>query len=839
VLFFGSLLLASCGSNHMAERELVEVTLTPARPSIPAGTTVQLTASGRYSDDTTEDLTAQVGWTSSTTAVATIHDGVATGLAAGSTAISATRAGMAATITLTVTDATLVSIEVTPADASIAMGTTLQYSATGVFTDHSTRDLTEQVAWTSSVTAIATMSNAAGSRGVAHAEQVGASEIRATDATTGVYGKATLTATDAVLVAIEVTPPNAEIAKGTSQQFTATGVYSDSSTQDLTAQVVWGSSSTDVAMISNASPAQGLASTSLDTVPGSTTITATSGAISGSIGLTVTAAVLVSIEVAPNAPVMPDGTSLPFTATGTYSDGRVQDLTLLVTWAAAAGATVSNDADSKGLVTAHAATGTASITATDDATGISGAATVTFDAAVLTSITVQPNPVSMAKGTTVQFAAECRFSDGQILPMTNVTWSSSSADLAISNAPDSRGLAEALANIGTATVRATDPASGLFGEATVTLTAAVLVSIAVDPANQTVPRSSIEDYVATGIYSDFTTQDLTDIVTWSSSNTNVATISNASGSQGTVMTLIPGVTTIRAIDPATGIVGEATLTVNNTTLASITITPTNPTLAKGARLQFVAIGHYQDGSTRNLTQFVSWSSSAPNIAGVSNAAKRRGVATGKNAGTATITATDSATLISGTTAITVSTATLQSITVTPRDSTIPNKTRQYFTATGTFSDGSSSDLTAVVSWSSSNEAIATISNQTFNQGIATGVSPGTVTITAFESTRGLSATATLTVSSATLVAIALAPDAPSVIRGTTLPMIATGRFSDGSTKDLTREVTWTSRDTAIATVLNVGSTKGTVTGVAVGTTSIAATYPQTVVSGTTALTVVP
>jgi hypothetical protein len=40
-------------------------------------------------------------------------------------------------------------------------------------------------------------------------------------------------------------------------------------------------------------------------------------------------------------------------------------------------------------------------------------------------------------------------------------------------------------------------------------------------------------------------------------------------------------------------------------------------------------------------------------------------------------------------------------------------------------------------------------------------------------------------------------------------------------------------------VLNVGSTKGMVTAVAVGMTSVAANYPQTMISGSTPVTIIP
>jgi hypothetical protein len=80
------------------------------------------------------------------------------------------------------------------------------------------------------------------------------------------------------LTSIEVTPANPSIAFGTTQQFTATGTYSDGTTHNLTTSVTWGSSSKSVATISNAGGSNGLATS---VTPGPTTITATSGRISG------------------------------------------------------------------------------------------------------------------------------------------------------------------------------------------------------------------------------------------------------------------------------------------------------------------------------------------------------------------------------------------------------------------------------------------------------------------------------------------------------------------------------------------------------------------------------
>src|SRR5215467_1585515 len=86
------------------------------------------------------------------------------------------------------------------------------------------------------------------------------------------------------LSSIAVMPSKPNIVAGTTQSFTATGTYTDNSQKDLTAQATWVSSTTSVATVGSAAnpqPVQGLAA-------GTSTITATVGAVSGSTVLTVT-----------------------------------------------------------------------------------------------------------------------------------------------------------------------------------------------------------------------------------------------------------------------------------------------------------------------------------------------------------------------------------------------------------------------------------------------------------------------------------------------------------------------------------------------------------------------
>lgn len=129
------------------------------------------------------------------------------------------------------------------------------------------------------------------------------------------------------LVSISVTSASQSVAAGLTDQFMATGVYSDSSKQDLTKSVAWTSGTSSVATVN----ASGLA-TSL--AQGTSLITATSGTVSGSATLTVTAPQIVSLAIAPaTLSVQLGATSSPLSAIATYTDKSTQDVSSSVTWA--------------------------------------------------------------------------------------------------------------------------------------------------------------------------------------------------------------------------------------------------------------------------------------------------------------------------------------------------------------------------------------------------------------------------------------------------------------------------------------------------------------------------
>jgi YD repeat-containing protein len=140
---------------------LSSIAVTPANPTVPKGLSQQFTATGTYSDNSTEDLSAFAAWASSQTTVATINStGLATTLAQGNTSISATLGSVAGSTTLTVSPPAVASIAVTRGNVTVVQNATWQFTATGTYTDGSTQDLTGSATWGSSATAVATVNSA-------------------------------------------------------------------------------------------------------------------------------------------------------------------------------------------------------------------------------------------------------------------------------------------------------------------------------------------------------------------------------------------------------------------------------------------------------------------------------------------------------------------------------------------------------------------------------------------------------------------------------------------------------------------------------------------------------
>jgi hypothetical protein len=588
---------------------------------------------------------------------------------------------------------------------------------------------------------------------------------------------------------LAITPSNPAFALGTSQALKATGTYTDGSTLDMTNTVSWSTGTSAIATVNGQGVASGVAL-------GNTSVTATSGTVSGTTTLTVSPAVLVSIAVTPAIPAVPLGTTKQFMATGTFSDSSTQDVSATVTWSSdtPATATISNTAGSHGLATS-VVTGTTTITASSGS--VQGSTTLTVTAAALVSIAVSPANPTIALGTTQAFTATGTYTDGSTQDLTaTATWSSDTLTTATIN---NAGLASSL-NQGTSTIGATSGTA--TGSTTLTVTAAALVSIAVAPSTVVAPLGTAQQFTALGTYTDGTTQDVTHSGHWSSTNATTATISNTAGSQGLASTLGTGASTM-AITLGT-VSGTATLTVNPAALVSIALSPQSPTIPLGTGQQFTATGTYTDGSSQDLTGTAQWNSSSATVA-VINAT---GLATSAGTGASTITATQGT--VTTATTLTVGVPTIVSLAVSPSAATIPLGTGQQFQTIATYTDGSTQDLTSSVTWRSSLPGIAVVNSV----GGTNTISAGMTTISA--AFGPVSAGATLTVSPAVPVQLAVTPTSASIAFRSQKQFQAFVTYSDGTVQNVTTLVTWASSATGVAAVNNAGLA----TAVAAGSTNI-------------------
>jgi len=161
-----------------------------------------------------------------------------------------------------------------------------------------------------------------------------------------------------VLTGLTVAPELLTIAQGQTGTLTATGSYSDGSTQDLTATATW--TETDVSGSNVASVASGQV---LGKSVGQASITAAVGGFSSTAVVTVNAPMYTALAVTPIEELAFPGMTIQFTATATLTDGSTADVTALATWSEldqiGTGVATIN---STGLATA-ASTGLAAITA--------------------------------------------------------------------------------------------------------------------------------------------------------------------------------------------------------------------------------------------------------------------------------------------------------------------------------------------------------------------------------------------------------------------------------------------------------------------------------------------
>jgi uncharacterized protein YjdB len=877
--------LASCSVSP----SLSLITVTPATMNFGGpGLTTQLTAIGTYTQGshpaTTRDITNEVTWTSSTPGAVTVSNtglitSVApctnipitasapgfTGIIKGSMTVNVTGSGSGSSEPIT-------ALSITPSTDSVALaGQTGQFNAFG--TSGSTglpTNMTTLVAWSSSNVSVATIGAASG---LATAVGQGTTQITAiwtNPDKSVVTATATFTVTGVAaepLQSLAITPSTQSILAGQTSQLIAIGTFSPTAatpgTQNLTGTVAWTSSNTSIASIT--SPG-GLVTA---VGPGSAVITA----------------------MATN----PDKSVVTATATVTVTGGS---------------------SSSEPLVSLAVLP----LTQTSLTTGVS--ANVNFIAIGTTG-----------SGGTVLLTNAVQTVNGQTIDP--VSWTSSNPAVASIKAT---GVATPLSGGTTAiTAIAINPdGTVVTGSAAYTVTVPTVtepyVSLAIVPASQTLTAVGQQaNYLAIGTTGSGASVNLTGAATWGSSKISVAA---PTATPGQFSALANGVTAITATVPNPGVGGNppdgtvvtasAALTVTITAtpepLLSTTIYPSSPSVASpGLTSQLVDIGTFSSVPiTQDVTAgiasekiTISWSSSTPAIATVTTVcptglsalsctisacpgAFNAGVCTSCPGGTvasgascATLNPTTPVGLVTGlsqgTTAIMAvasnpdgsqvidsvpfsvtggSTEQITALAIVPISLSLSatGQTGQLFAIGTSGQTGLTEDVTnsSQLLWTSSIPTIATVSTNPMSPaGIVTGVSPGSITITAKWTntdnsvvTATANVTVTVTPQPEPLLSITVVPTS-IIMKNTQLTgqFLAFGSFStDPTMMDITNgfthtgftgkvPVTWASSEPDIFPI-NItgvpGAPAGVATSLGTGTTAITVEAPNsdgTIVTG--------
>src|SRR5216117_2448837 len=666
-----------------------------------------------------------------------------------------------------------------------------------------------------------------------------------------------------------VAPKNVTLQPNQAYDFVAVGFTATGDSADMT--VPWNASSGSVTSSSSGKRHYGhfqngncgafkLAATSN---PGNLSDTAT---VTVS-GCTVPVA---SVSVTPASATVAAGQSVQLTATpkdanGTPLSGRT------VTWSS--NNTSVAIADVNGNVTAIAP-GSATITATSE--GQSGTAAITVTNVPVVSVTVTPASASSQHGQKIQLAATPKDANGNALTGRVVTWSSSNTAVASVNAG---GFVTSSA-AGSATITAAS--EGKSGTSAITVTSVPVASVTVSPASASVPEGQTVQLTATP--KDVNGNPLTGrTITWSSSNTSVATVN----SSGLVSGVVAGSATITATSEgqsgtsaitvtgaapgcassATAFQNRAFTSENGSFMATFDATPTGTGLAAATGLSQGAAAAYTDlavivrfntggtidarnggayaatnsigytaGTSYHFRVVVDVSSHTYSAyvtpAGGAEQTIGTGFAFRTEQSTVTALANWALTAITGTHtvcnfAITGSQppAPVATVTLTPGSATVNEG--QTLQLTATLKDANGNILTGrSITWSSSNSSAATV-NAT---GLVTGVVAGSATITA--RSEGQSGTSAITVVHMPVASVTVTPASGTVSAGSSLSLTATPKDANGNPL-VGRTVTWQSSNTSAATV----NGSGLVSGVAAGSATITATSEGQ--SGTSAITVTP
>jgi hypothetical protein len=762
------------------------------------GTAGSAAATGFFSDGTHADLTSLVKWSSSAPAVLTVSGASGTwgrlaALAPGHSTLEATYLAYTGTTPVTVGNATLVGLSISPLQPRGVQGSELEIAATGVFSDGSAQPMTRSVQWSVDDQSIGYF----GAPGSVVLLAPGTTTVRAV--ASNIQAQAQLEVVPVAPVQLEISPawPDPLLVTSTTR-LSAWTTHQDGTVAPDTP--TWSSPDRTLGV----DPAGDV--TAADAGIG--TVLAADGPVSAQESIEVTAHPAVSWLVWPPELPLPVGAQGNFNLERTHSDGTVQDLSTIAGWRPAdldAGVDVETGETGGTVRPREPGTRPAVLVVVP---GKGARAWVRVPAGAPT-LEIVPGASTMPLTGRTHLSAVGHWPDGTVVDVTgSASWTATMpAVVAAGNGPSAglmlgadAGVTTVVARFGGATAQAQLQADPDPGALELWPPAATLAAGTAVPLSVTLVAGSGESI------------DVTSDAVWISNNPNVAIVTNAPDQPGRLLGRSTGSAVIIArLGP---LQASLPVSVTSATLQRVDIHPP-AAVTTWAPANFHATGALSDATAQDLTPWVSWSASEPGILRVRGTGLGRGEARALDAGTAQVTAHP----LGGQSVsvpVTVNGTPLVSLSVELPAGPVTVGSRPRAQALAQGEDGTTVDVTSRVEWTSSTPAVATVSS-VVRPGWTSALQAGTTTIGA--RLAGVSGSAPLQVVGNGVMALSIS--APGTLpQGTVAAATATATLSGGGQQTLGEEVVWSSDNPAILGVSNAPGARGLLLGIQPGTATI-------------------
>jgi len=586
--------------------ELLFIDVLPPSAQLDINESLQLSVMAFYSDGQSSEVTLLADIESSAPLIASVDgDGLVSALSEGTAIITAEYQGFSDTAQIRVNPPVFEYILVEPDTVTLPVGYSQQLVVWAYYSDGSRREVTGEATYLPSQNGVVSVT----SGGLVTALMEGDASILVSYLGETTACQVMVTSN---LVAVEVEPASVLLDPGDVQQLKVTAYFLDGSTADVTDESAYATNNSAVAW----ADAAGLVTAN---GPGNATITASYGGMSDTCRVQVLAPTLVSIEVDPDNLELEINGSAQLTVTAHYSDGSDQDVTPLCIYQSTDESVATVTA--AGLVGAVAA-GNATIRASYG--GLTDTCPVAVGQPELVSLRVEPQSVSLDIDGTAQLTVWATYSDNSVVDVTSQS-SFRTSDFAVASV-SAAGLVTAEGE-GLATVTA--GFETLEDSCQVQVNPPELVAVEVFPANVTMNIGDTVNLFVRATYSDGSTQPVTLLAGYDSSDPPVASVDSA----GVVTANSGGTATITA--SYGGLSDDCQVRVNAPYLVSIDVEPESADLNIGGSVRLAVWANYSDGGRVDVTISADFESSDPLVAEVQGA----GLVVALAQGSAVITAT--------------------------------------------------------------------------------------------------------------------------------------------------------------------------------------------------------